>query len=343
MRILAIQLNQPGDAVLTTPALRWLMQEGHEVHLLAQPLGATLLANMPGLASAESLTRGSIQIIPDLRRALRYRGIGFDRAIVFSQCSERPALWAWLSGAAERRAWESTQARRHSQWGWINQRMESHPHARHMVEQHLHLAGADFHQAGNFPLEYHPPDNDRDWASAWLKKQGLRGRDYILFHIAARWPSKYWPATNVIDFINSCRPRLGLPVMVTTGRDALETGFAREVMTAARPDFHHCGTLHINQLGALIQQSALFVGVDTMPMHLAAACQTPGVAIFGPTDESIWGPWQSQLTVVRSDCRCLTQGHRSCGRGFVSECLTAISADAVLTAAKQKLSSGARS
>src|ERR1700677_1039686 len=49
MRILAIQLNQPGDAILTTPALRWLMNQGHEVHALLQPLGAELLRTMPGL------------------------------------------------------------------------------------------------------------------------------------------------------------------------------------------------------------------------------------------------------------------------------------------------------
>src|ERR1700722_1484734 len=102
MRILAIQLNQPGDAILTTPALRWLMNQGHEVHALLQPLGAELLQAMPGLASVESLPRGSIQFMRDIRRAIRYRRLGFDQAIVFSKCSDRPALWAALSGATKR-------------------------------------------------------------------------------------------------------------------------------------------------------------------------------------------------------------------------------------------------
>ncbi len=337
MRILAIQLNQPGDAVLTTPALRRLMQQGHEVHLLAQPLGSALLSNMPGLASVEALPRGSIRVFQDARRAFRYRRIGFDQAIVFSQCSERPALWAWLSGATERRAWESPKAKRYGYWGWINRRIQSEPAAIHIVEQHLYLAGADFAEARNLSLEYDPPTADRDWASTWIQQQGLRGRDYLLFHIAARWPSKYWPAANVIEFIKSCRRMLGLPVILTTGRDPMETDFAREIIASAKPDFHHIGTLQINQLGALIQQAALFTGVDTMPMHLAAALKIPGVAIFGPTDEAIWGPWKSNLAVLRKDCRCLKQGRRSCGKGFVSECLASVSADAVLDAAAEKL------
>ncbi len=27
---------------------------------------------------------------------------------------------------------------------------------------------------------------------------------------------------------------------------------------------------------------------------MAAACQVPVVALFGPTDERVWGPWQAQ-------------------------------------------------
>ena len=102
MRVLAIQLNQPGDAVLTTPALRWLMNQGHEVHALLQPLGAQLLQTLPGLASVEALPRDSIQLVRDIRRTIHYRRLGFDQAIVFSKCSDRPALWALLSGAKKR-------------------------------------------------------------------------------------------------------------------------------------------------------------------------------------------------------------------------------------------------
>ena len=46
----------------------------------------------------------------------------------------------------------------------------------------------------------------------------------------------------------------------------------------------------IKELGALTARAKLFVGVDSMPMHLAAAMGTPTVALFGPSGENEWGP-----------------------------------------------------
>jgi len=42
------------------------------------------------------------------------------------------------------------------------------------------------------------------------------------------------------------------------------------------------------------------VGVDSGPMHLAAALNKPGVALFGPTDPERNGPYGGSLTVLRS-------------------------------------------
>ena len=67
-----------------------------------------------------------------------------------------------------------------------------------------------------------------------------------------------------------------------------------------------------------------------MPMHLAAALGTPGVALFGPTDEKVWGPWHSRLTVLRNDCRCLREGTRFCPKGPESRCLADLRAETVL-------------
>jgi ADP-heptose:LPS heptosyltransferase len=39
----------------------------------------------------------------------------------------------------------------------------------------------------------------------------------------------------------------------------------------------------VNQLAALMKQSALFIGGDSLPMHVALAMDCPTVAIFGVT------------------------------------------------------------
>ena len=56
--------------------------------------------------------------------------------------------------------------------------------------------------------------------------------------------------------------------------------------------------MNLRELGALIDGADLFIGVDSVPMHMAAALQTPAVALFGPSWLSRWHPWSDTATVV---------------------------------------------
>jgi heptosyltransferase-3 len=65
-------------------------------------------------------------------------------------------------------------------------------------------------------------------------------------------------------------------------------------------------------------------------MHIAAAMGTPAVALFGPSGEVAWGPWQVPQRIVVSDRHpCRPCGLDGCGGGKVSECLTTLSVDRV--------------
>ncbi|MCE0497232.1 MAG: glycosyltransferase family 9 protein [Methylacidiphilales bacterium] len=335
MRILAIQLNQPGDAILTTPALRWLMDQGHEVHALLQPLGAALLQAMPGLASVEALPRNSFQISRDIFRAIRYRRAGFDRAIVFSKCSDRPGLWAAISGAKERIGLWTPRNSHLGRLGFINHWIKDHAPVNHTVRQHLLLAGAPPEAAEQARLVYHPPGADQEWAAEWMRQHDLKSGDYLLLHIGARWPSKYWPLANWAGFIRGAREKWNLSLLLTCGRDPYETEFTHRLAQEVPGNHTEIGTLTVNQLGALLQNAAGFVGVDSMPMHLAAALSKPGLALFGPTDEKIWGPWKSQLTVLRNTCTCMREA-RACARD-ASRCLVELSPETALEQLAQAL------
>ena len=54
-----------------------------------------------------------------------------------------------------------------------------------------------------------------------------------------------------------------------------------------------CGKTNIKQLAAISEVSDLFFGVDSAPMHIAAAVGTPVVALFGPSGAFHWGPWDN--------------------------------------------------
>jgi heptosyltransferase-3 len=75
----------------------------------------------------------------------------------------------------------------------------------------------------------------------------------------------------------------------------------------------------------LTAQARIFVGVDSAPMHIAAAMGTPTLALFGPSGEHEWGPWMVRHRVVVSHVHpCRPCGIDGCGGGKVSECLTTL-------------------
>jgi ADP-heptose:LPS heptosyltransferase len=60
-------------------------------------------------------------------------------------------------------------------------------------------------------------------------------------------------------------------------------------------------------------------------MHMAAAVGTPVVALFGPSNDALWGPWGEAHRVVRAPCRCLSLKESLCSPEKGMECLRAVS------------------
>ena len=54
------------------------------------------------------------------------------------------------------------------------------------------------------------------------------------------------------------------------------------------------GKLNLRHLACISSQARLFFGVDTAPMHIAAAVDTPVLAMFGATFPQVWGPWNNE-------------------------------------------------
>jgi heptosyltransferase-3 len=179
-------------------------------------------------------------------------------------------------------------------------------------------------------------------ATALMAQHGVAGRDFALLHMTSRWLFKCWPAASAAALIDVLHAR-GLTVVLTAAPDARETALIAEILKAASvPVVDLSGQLSLRELAALAARARIFVGVDSAPMHIAAAMRTPTVAIFGPSGELEWGPWDESGTgrhrVVASDTHpCRPCGIDGCGGGKVSECLTTLSAERVLAACEELL------
>jgi heptosyltransferase-3 len=91
------------------------------------------------------------------------------------------------------------------------------------------------------------------------------------------------------------------------------------------------GRLSLPELGVLIGRASCFLGVDSVPMHMAAAAGTPLVALFGPSNQAIWAPKGAGATVLASTRReCLPCMKHGCGNSGYSECLEDVTVERVL-------------
>lgn len=105
-----------------------------------------------------------------------------------------------------------------------------------------------------------------------------------------RWPLAYWK--ELISWLVSQKFHVVLSASpakqdVQLNHDIislLDEHTKQQVINAA-------GKLSIPQAGALIRGAALYIGVDTSITHLAAACNTPTIALFGATPPTNFGPW----------------------------------------------------
>ena len=96
------------------------------------------------------------------------------------------------------------------------------------------------------------------------------------------------------------------------------------------PVVNLCGLLTPRQSAAAFARARVFIGHDSGPMHLAAAVQTPCVAIFAARNKPrVWFPYGRQHRVVYHQTECWGCGLETC----VVErkrCLTSITVEEVL-------------
>jgi ADP-heptose:LPS heptosyltransferase len=188
------------------------------------------------------------------------------------------------------------------------------------------------------PLCLVVPDDLRAWACAELKP--LRPAPVIHVHPVSRWLWKCWGTDAMSQVIDWLQTERGARVIVTTGPVPQERERAQEIVRLCRtqPLFYD-GNLSLTQIAALSAESDGYFGVDTAPMHMAAAVGVPVLALFGPTNPVSWGPWTPKARVLSHPCQCGSGPTANCtwAPGTVRACLAGISVETAKAALVQIL------
>ncbi len=150
---------------------------------------------------------------------------------------------------------------------------------------------------------------------------------------------KCWPYEKVAKLIDLIQGELQIPVILTSGPDGSEISYIKYVLSSIKTDVvSFSGILSLRELGAIIREAKLFVGIDSAPMHISSAVKTPVVALFGPTSELEWGPWgDGHRVITLSSYSCRPCNRDGCGGSKVSECLTDLEVSKVFNVIKEQL------
>jgi heptosyltransferase-3 len=307
-RVLVIRLQNHGDVLLTTPMFTALKRQfpGVEIDALVFAETASMLAANPDLTTVWALPRGK-QVGRGWRRGLALfrlmrdiRRRHYDWVLHLND--QWPgALAAAVSGAAVRFGYEM-EKRDFWLWRKIFPVRIVPVFAGHMVEKNLAVLAAlgvpvD---AGNAPCTMGFAEADAALVDEKLAAAGVAGK-YILIHPTSRWFFKCWEDERFAEVIAALVSG-GWQVVLTSAPDQREVdlvdGLLRRVNDSRLVSL--AGQLTLPQLAAAIARATLFVGVDSVPMHMAAALGRPIVALFGPSHVHIWRPWSNRAEVIHA-------------------------------------------
>ncbi len=329
--------NWIGDLLFCTPALSALKASHPGLHL-------TALAKAKVLAAAEALpffdevrTLRGTGIAGTLHEARALSGERFDSAIVFPK-GFREALLVRLAGIPVRIGLDTDHRRF----------LLSHPVAfsgkdwkAHHVKQFAKVLEPLGIKLGNEGLTLPVSAEWRNEARRLLSGAGVV-EPFVVFHTTASKAERAWHSERFGEMAARLERETNLrPVLLGTRAERhLHEGFVARCPSAV----DLAGETTFGGMVALIAKSALFVGNDSGPMHVAAAVETPLVAIFGPGAPVKTAPYTSKVPfrVVYADLPC-----SPCRQSFWKDCsptpsgkppcLEAVSSSAVFRACLEVL------
>ncbi len=286
-RVLVIQTAFLGDVVLTTPLLRAVKDRWPASHLAALviPETAAVLEGLPFLDEIivhDKRGRG----LRELARVLReVRARRFD-VVISPHRSARSSLIAWHSGAATRLGYDK------SALPFLYTARVPRGAAGHETERILALGA----KIGIIGVGGRPCLAVRPEERVAARRTAGRG-PFVVLSPSSVWATKRWTPEGFAAVGDNLAGQGYGVILVGTAADRAITGAVAGAMAAPVRDL--AGETTVRELAALIAEAALVVANDSAPVHVAAAFDTPTVAIFGATVPGQgFGPLASRAAVA---------------------------------------------
>lgn len=238
-------------------------------------------------------------------RSLRGR---FD-LVIDAQGLGRSAMMAFATGAPRRVGHSDAR-----ELGWLAMNERVQVDARHSVDRMLGLLAA----IGVEPVPdlrlVAPPECDAWWSG---ERERRRVGRYAVLAPTTRWGSKAWPAERWRALVPALAARgFDHAVFLSSKDEREEAGRALPAEGARERCIDLSGQTTVGQGMSVIAGADLVVANDSAPLHIAVGFDRPLLALFGPTDPSMVGPYGRAACVLRSEeARTWRGSYRDSGLG----------------------------
>ncbi|MBW2600010.1 MAG: glycosyltransferase family 9 protein [Deltaproteobacteria bacterium] len=312
MNILIVKLSAIGDVVHTLPSLAALRELYPKAHItwVVEEASSDIIKNHPHLNRViisrrkrwvENLKKlhdikTTITEIRSFIKTLRDRK--YDLVIDFHGLF-KSSMIVLLGGGKRKLGYDSMQE---FSGLFLNEKIFEDM-KKHAVDRYLDFIrylGADIDNPEfNIPIE----EENKIRVETLLKANDIDiNGSFVTVNPVALWDTKLWEDDRFARLCDRIVKELKYKVVFTGSKDHGSIECIRSGMTF--PSVNLEGQTTLRDLAYLYSLSGLLITTDSGPMHIAAAVNTPTVALFGPTDPSRTGPYGKGHIVVRKEMPC---------------------------------------
>lgn len=320
-RILIFELNWLGDILFSMPFLRAIRRAYPEAYItcVVVPRYAGLLSNNPWINDIHVLSDNNkvTSFYEKLKFARIIKKENYD-TVFFLKPSKTKCILSRMAGIKNRIGFSGKS-------GKLSVEVDMPAGNIHRADQVLSLATAAGIDEADGTYEYFVGPEDAEKLEQLLhEKETGQGRIVVL-NPGGNWDAKRWPAENYVVLANKILGEFDDVEIVVTGAKKdieLAEGIVNKVPSRC---ISIAGLTGLNELAALFTKCELVVSADSGPLHLASACGTVTIGLFGPTSPVITGPrgQGKNIVITSGDIGCKIPCYEEkCEKAY--ECMSSI-------------------
>lgn len=341
-KILVIQLGDIGDVVWAIPTFQMVKDAFPQANLfvLTRKPNGDLLWNDERIHKVLQITKQSLG--NEVRFIRRLRQERFDLTIDL-RADDRGAFTSFLSGAPVRVAlYYPGHGLRNRLFTHLVDPQPEKKNNLGAAEQSLRVVrGLGIDGKITVP-RINVAGESREGMQTLLANEKVdMKKKWISINPFSRWGYKEWGMDKWRNLLISIWEKYQISAIIIGSEN--ERSRAEDLaISCPFPVYNFAGKTTLGEIPALLQMSALHVGVDSAAPHIAAAVGTPTLTIYGPSDWRDWAPPGNKNKVVLPDDDCSPCYQKGCGGKGRSLCLDNLGADKVFSSVEEMLKEQAR-